>query len=237
MCTVSSLTEIGSDEGAVQGCDRTGILFDIGIGAPHMRACIRTSDRDLISALREHAGKELFGADAAALHHILMANPDRVFSSNLGRVEVKTPIAGEYGSTTPGPHTHVLPDLLTHKRTHAANVPIPDGYVPCLNVFPPNSARDGRGNARTFDIDAHTAFQEILSDHGDPVANHIKQMVIRNLTMGLGPDSIEQPQNRVERTALRVALRQFPLSHGESKELDAWRSVYEPNEGKSRQSG
>lgn len=231
------LEELGHDGDAIREQNQGDVLFDIGLGAPHMQACIRTSDRGLISLLREYSGTSLFGDDATVLHGILHKSPDRVFHSRLGRIEVTTPIAHEDGETALGPHTHVLPELLAHGRTHAASVPIPEGFLPCLNVFPPNPARDDRGNARPFDSEAHALFQHILADHGDETGNQVKEQVNRCLAAGEAPSVMESNLSRIERTALRVALRQHYHTHGDSDMLSAWREVYEPNDGDRNQPG
>lgn len=233
----TSLKELGYDTDAVREQNKGDILFDIGLGAPHMQACIRTSDQDLISLLRKHTGTPPFGDDTTALHEILHKSPDRVFLSRLGRIEVATPIAHEGGETALGPHTHVLPELLAHGRTHAANVPIPDGVLPCLNVFPPNPARDDRGDARPFSSEDHALFQGVLLDHGEEAANRIKHQVNEHLSEGNEPSVMRKNLKRVERTALRVALRQHFHTHGDSDLLRTWREVYEPNDDNRKQSG
>lgn len=229
----SVLTENESDSGALKADCRNERLFDIGVGAPHVDAFVRTTDRHLTSILQNHTGKPLFDDHASdALHVILMQSPDRVFVSSLGRIEVRTPISHEDGETETGPHTHVLPDLLASGRTHAANVPIPDGYLSCMNIFPPNPARDNRGDPRCFDRDDHILFQDILLTYGDPTGNAIKRQVRSLIAGGEGPESLARPENgfsRIERTALRVALRQLRFTTGNSPLLDQWISIYEPN--------
>ena len=84
---------------------------------------------------------------ASAMGIILATNPHRVFLSRLGRVEVFQPIPPPDGKSPDGPHTHVLPGLLRHRRTHPATEPIPDGLVPCAHVYPPHPAKDGMGRA------------------------------------------------------------------------------------------
>lgn len=237
LASTATLKEVGPDGDAIHEQDREGVLFDIGLGAPHVQACIRTPDADLIAVLREHANFPLFGENATALHEILHRSPDRVFLSQLGRIEVATPITHEDDETALGPHTHVLPELLAHDRTHAANLPVPSGYLPCLNVFPPNPARDERGDARSFDPEDHTRFQGILRDHGDPAANRTKRLVTEHLSAGHDPTVMNPNLNRIERTALRVTLRQYFHTHGDSDLLESWRIAFEPNDGEQGQSG
>ena len=121
---------------------------------------------------------------------ILATNPHRVFLSRLGRVEVFQPIPPPDGKSPDGPHTHVLPGLLRHRRTHAATEPIPDGLVPCAHVYPPHPAKDGMGRARPFDRAHHEAFQAILRSYGDPKFLALKQQVLDAVAAGADPSAI-----------------------------------------------
>ena len=140
---------------------------------------------------------------------ILAANPHRVFLSQLGRVEVFQPIPPPDGKSPDGPHTHVLPGLLRHRRTHAATEPIPDGLVPCAHVYPPHPAKDGMGRARPFDRTRHDAFQAILRSYGDPTFLALKQQVVNAVVAGADPSAVAVPEQRFTRTNIRVTLRQL----------------------------
>lgn len=134
------LTEIGPDRDALRPDERGAILFDLGIGLDSVEACVRTAHPDLVAALRRAEGRSLFAAEELA-GAMLTFSPHRVFVSALGRIEVFQPIPPPGGRSPDGPHTHVLPKLLAHGRTHAATVPVPDGLVPCLSVHPPAHPR------------------------------------------------------------------------------------------------
>ena len=115
---------------------------------------------------------------------ILATSPHRVFISRLGRIEVCQPIPPHDGRSPQGPHTHVLVDLLKHRRTHAATEPIPDGFVPCAHVYPPHPAKDALGEPRPFDAARHDAFQEMLRTFGDPDQIALKQRVMAAVAAG-----------------------------------------------------
>ena len=140
---------------------------------------------------------------------ILAANPHRVFLSRLGRVEVFQPIPPPDGKSPEGPHTHVLPGLLRHRRTHAATEPIPDGLVPCAHVYPPHPAKDGMGHAPPFDRARHDAFQSILRSYGDPAFVALKQQVTERRRGRSRPVRRRGPDQRFARTNIRVTLRQL----------------------------
>lgn len=141
----ATLTEIGRDDDALRPEDRGALLFDLGLGTASLDAMIRTADPDLIAALRAAAGRPVFASGILAA--IVKASPNRVFASRLGRIEVFGAIPAPDGRSPEGPHTHLLPQLLAHRRTHAATVPIPDGFVPCLGLHPGAAAHAGAAPA------------------------------------------------------------------------------------------
>ena len=125
------LTELGPDTQALREHDRDVVLFDLGLGALQVDCCVRVAEPEIATQLRAHCGHPVFGGSAMGI--ILAASPHRVFLSRLGRVEVFQPIPPPDGKSPDGPHTHVLPGLLRHRRSHAATEPIPDGLVPCAH--------------------------------------------------------------------------------------------------------
>lgn len=135
----AELTEIGMDAQAIRTEDRAAVLFDLGLGFPNLDACIRTNDAALIAELRAACGRSLFAPGNSIGMTIALASPHRVFMSALGRIEVFQPIPPPDGRSPEGPHTHLLPKLLAHRRTHAATVPVPDGFLPCLGLHPPQA--------------------------------------------------------------------------------------------------
>jgi hypothetical protein len=223
----TELTELGPDEESLRDEDRGGILFDIGLGTMQVDACVRCDDPEVIAALRRHAGKSVFATDSGAMGVVLHANPHRVFMSRLGRVEVFQPIPPPGGKSPEGPHTHVLPKLLAHHRTHAATEPVPAGWIPCAHLYPPHPARDGMGRGRPFEVNGHTKFQNLLMRYGDPASVALKRRVIYLVTAGHGPVGTEIADDRLSRTSVRIALRQLRESETSSSALAAWLSAYE----------
>ena len=153
------LTELGPDAKALRAEDRDGVLFDLGLDAMQADACIRVSDPALAANLRSCAGRPVFDSGNPAMSFILAASPHRVFLSRVGRIEVFQPIPPPYGRSPEGPHTHVLPRLLQHKRTHAATEPVPDGFVPCAHLYPAHAARNALGRPLPFVQQRHKSFR------------------------------------------------------------------------------
>jgi hypothetical protein len=222
-----ALTELGPDAHALREEERDDVLFDLGLGCMQVDALIRTRDPDLIARLRSDAGRSLFAPGNSAMMAILGANPHRVFVSRLGRVEVFQPIPPADGKSPEGPHTHVLPKLLAHGRTHSATEPVPDGLVPCAHCYPPHPAKDALGQARPFDPGFHASFETLLRSFGDPATVALKHQVTTAVAAGGGPDDADIPNSRFARAAVRVALRQMRARGECSPALDAWASAFD----------
>ena len=221
------LTELGPDAQALRAQDRGGVLFDLGLGVLQVDCCIRTSDAALTDGLRAHAGRSLFEHGNLAMGLILRHSPHRVFMTRAGRAEVYQAIPVPGGTAPEGPHTHVLPKLLAHGRTHAATEPIPKGWVSCAHLYPAHPLRDGYGRARPFDGGRYAAFQRLLSRHGDAEHLQLKRNVIKALNAGAGPEAIAMPSDRFAQASIRVALRQLKASSGTSPALTAWFAAHD----------
>jgi len=217
------LTELGPDREPLRAQDAGEVLFDMGLDQPQVVFCIRTRDPALLDTLRAAAGRSLFEPGNTAMGAILAAHPHRLALTALGRVEVYQKIGGPEtgGKSPPGPHTHVLPNLLRAKRTHSANIALPEGLIPCAFFYPPNPLADAMGETRPFDAAADAAFARLFDAWGLPEPQAVKGTLAGMLAAGAPPDSL-QPATREGRRALRVALRQRRQTHGEDPQLAAW---------------
>ncbi|MEM7067997.1 MAG: hypothetical protein AAF478_03860 [Pseudomonadota bacterium] len=204
------LTELGPDEGAIVEADRQGILFDMGLSLLNCDFCIRTSNEELLQTLRENLGRSLFDQDNPAMEAILKHHPNRVSITKAGRVEVFQKIGGpDTGGKSPiGPHTHVLPKLLKSGRTHTANTPIPEGWVPIAYLHPGNPVSGPLGEDRDFEPALYNQFQALVEAYGLPQSIDIKKQLKEALEGGASPAIFSEPEDRYTRTALRVGLRQ-----------------------------
>jgi len=218
------VTELGPDIGALREEERDEILFDLGIGAAHCDICVRTSDSEILRALRAAAGQPLL--DTALFDTLRDMSPARVFLSRLGRVEVCTPIPGPHGKTPDGPHTHVLRKILGRGRTHSANLPLPDRLFPCAEMFPASAIRDMHGARQQFDRGRHEAFQRLLADYGDASCLNAKRETTEAVRSGRPPRE-EPSYTRSQRLARRVALRQIAHIDGPSPALAAWKNAFD----------
>ena len=221
------LTEIGPDREALLNRDRSAILFDLGLGTLQIDACIRVNDADVAAALRSRTGQFVFAADSDAMRIILAANPHRVFISRLGRAEVFQSIPPPGGKSPDGPHTHVLPKLLAHGRTHAATEPLPEGWIPCAHLFPAHPLRDQLGRKRAFRPDLHAAFQAMLDRYGVPELAKFKRSIVEAAAAGRGPEAVTFPSDRTARATVRVTLRQLAELEPRAPALAGWLAAYD----------
>lgn len=221
------LTELGPDAEAMRAEDRTAVLFDLGLGAMQVDICVRVADPALAARLRQCTGRPVFAADSPAMGAILAASPHRVFIGRLGRIEVYQPIPPAHGRSPEGPHTHVLPRLLQHGRSHPATEPVPEGWVPCAHCYPAHPAKDALGEPRPFDAEAHRAFQAMLERFGDPALIRLKRQVAEALAAGHEPSAIAITNKRFARASVRVALRQLVAAGDGPHALAAWRAAHD----------
>ncbi len=220
------VTEVGPDANALCPAHRDGILFDMGLALPHVDVYVRSCDAELTAALRRGCGANVLEPHSPAMQAVKTHSPHRVFVSPLGRIEVYQAIPVTVTPT--GPHTHVLPDLLATGRTHSANTPIPDDWVPCLTLYPPNPISDGLGERKPFDAAQHDAFQELLGTWGQSEYLDEKRRVTLALSANTPPDTYARPPSRLARTALRTTLRQRVYTDGHTPVLARWRARFDP---------
>jgi hypothetical protein len=220
-------TEIGPDTDALRAEDRAAVLFDLGLGTLQLNPCIRTGDADVIAALRKWIGRSLFEPGKGAMAVVLAANPHSVFISRLGRVEVYQRIPPPDGKSPEGPHTHLLPRLLRHKRTHAATEFVPAGFVPCAHLYPPHPARDALGKCMPFSQNRHASFQHLLARFGEPKFLDIKRMVHDGVSAAHAPFALSHLDDRFSRAALRMPLRQIKMSGETAPSIDAWIAAHD----------
>ena len=129
------VTELGADSASVCSHFANDVLFDLGLGIPHVRVCVRTAQASLLDRLRQNVGRPLLGHDQELAQALAAASPHRVFFSRLARIEVFAAIPTE--RTPNGPHTHLLPDLLgTTDETLEAM--IPTTHSSCLSLYFPD---------------------------------------------------------------------------------------------------
>ncbi|CUH80150.1 hypothetical protein TRM7557_02744 [Tritonibacter multivorans] len=223
------LTCLGPDHAALRDQDRGAEVFDMGLGQYQVDFCIRTQDPVLLEILCANEGKSLFDPENPAMGAILKAHPHRIALTRLGRVEVYQMIGGpDTGGTSPeGPHTHVLPKLLRADRTHSANTPIPEGWVPCCGVHPENPVMTRMGADRAFDKAAFDAFQELLATWGADAYLGGKLSVWELLKAETPVDLAAEPATREGRAGWRNGMRQWRVLHGSSDLLERYAQAFD----------
>jgi hypothetical protein len=220
------IASLGPDRDAIRPEDRAAELFDMGVGAANMTACVRTADPELRALLHGAAGTS-YVERADLLTAIVHASPHRVFISDAGRLEVFQRIGAPGGHSPEGPHTHLLPKLLAARRTHQASIALPRGRMPVLTLYPPNPVIDPLGADRPFDPAAADAFAAIVARWADPTHRAEKERAVEALRAGAAADGYEPPRSRSGRLALRVALRQLAAA-GDVETVAPWRLRFDP---------
>lgn len=230
----TALTELGPDDDALRAEERGAVLFDMGLGTANIDVCVRTRDPALIEVLRADAGQSLLVPDSAAMAAIKRASPMRVFRSTVGRIEVYQRIGSTRRNipTPEGPHTHVLPGLLSRERTHAATVPVPEGRLPVLTLYPTNPVSDGRGRRRRFDSTRHSRFQAIVERLAPRGYVAEKRRVAAAVAANRPPHAYDPPASRINRLAMKVALRQMAHT-APAPALDDWRRTWDTVEDRA----
>lgn len=220
----SVLTDLGPDREAARPQDRTAILFDIGIGMPHVDFCVRTRDRSLIRLLREGLGVSILAGANPQIEAIKQSSPSRVCMSRLGRIEVFQHIGSHrrHKPSPTGPHTHLFPALLQKRRDNRGNGVVPDGWLSALDLYPGNPVTDRNGRARPFDIALHTAFQELLERHAPPGYMEEKLLVAAAVVAGMEPHQFPEDEAPAARIARQITLRQMLHTHPDFTPVRTW---------------
>jgi hypothetical protein len=106
-------------------------------------------------------------------------------------------------------------------------MPIPDGWVPALNLHPPSPVTDTLGHPRPFDAAAHDAFQILLREYAPASLTAEKERIVCAVLAGEKPDAYSPAPTRAGRKAARVALRQMLHTHPGSPAVPAWLAFFD----------
>ena len=223
------LTELGPDRHAIRAEDRDAVLFDMGLGLAHVDACVRSNSSELLKTLRAYCGRSLLAPGNATMPAVKEASPQRVFVSQLGRVEVYQRIgsAGVHPLTPLGPHTHVLPRLLAARRSNAEADDAPAYHRACATLYPKHPLMDNLGNRKAYDRDAHAHFTALMDRWGDAAFLTHKRQAIRAMRGGVIARRYQAPTDAKGRHALRIAIRELAQQMGDTDIIDAWRRRFD----------
>jgi len=218
------ITELGPDRDALQEKHQSAILFDLGLGAENIDFCIRTEDSVLIDALRQCRNQSFFETSPELKDSILQLSPHRVILSRIGRIEVYQPIGLE--KTPEGSHTHLLPKLLASRRTHSANIPVPDGYLPVLSLYPEHALGSAGDDNRQMNTKLFDNFQKLLAMWGRKAYVEEKRRVQQAILSGENPKNFAMAPERYVRAAVKVAIRQMRYLYPDLGNVHRWDSFF-----------
>ncbi len=214
--------EIGRDHDAIRAEDRDMILFDCGLAQANVDFCIRTRDPELIAALRENQGKAAGASDNSAWPMVMARHPHRISLTAAGRCEVYQKIGGPDTDwkSPPGPHTHLLPKLLAAGRTHSANTPIPEGWLPVASLHPASPFAHADGSLRdTFCHATWARYGALMETFRTPEVKALRQSLARGHngtpaeTMVIDADDLPEGTVLPSGRHLRHAQRVWELEH------------------------
>lgn len=223
------VTELGPDRGAIRVADRDALLFDMGLGLPHVDACVRSSDPRLLECLRAACGRSLLAHGNPLMSILKQASPHRVFVSEIGRVEVYQPIVqpGARPATPLGPHTHVLPRLLAARRANADDHDAPPYHRACAYLYPRHPLMNSLGHRKPYDRDAHARFAKLMRQWGDADFVAEKERAREAMRARADAGDYRPPTDRKGRDALRIAIREHAQEGGDARVLSDWRTRFD----------
>ncbi|NVK20286.1 MAG: hypothetical protein HWE30_16435 [Methylocystaceae bacterium] len=106
------------------------------MGRKEARFCIKTTHPELIDLLREFEGQNILEIYNQIAPKMIPYSPVRVVETALGRLEIASKIPMPDEKTTPGSHTHFLPDHIMTERTMPAGMEIPNHYLAGAIFYP-----------------------------------------------------------------------------------------------------
>ncbi len=223
------LSELGPDRHAIRREDGGAVLFDLGLGLPHVDACVRTDSPELLKILRAGCGQSVLAPGNSVMSAVKEASPHRVFVSQLGRLEVYQRIGepAAHPATPLGPHTHVLPRLLRAGRARAEDNDAPAYHRACATLYPKHPLMDNLGNRTAYDRGAHARFTALMERWGDTAFLAEKKRATRAMRDGVDARRYRAPANTKGRHALRIAIRELAQQIGETHAIDDWRRRFD----------
>ena len=122
------------------------------------------------------------------------------------------------------------------KKTHAANITLPAGLVPCAYLHPGNPLVDGLGEPRTYRAELATAFSDLYDAYAPDDLKSLKAALHAAIDAGHGPGDFPEPATRAGRLTLRVGLRQLAQAarhtgdDGKLSLIKAWLECFDGGE-------
>jgi len=215
---------LGIDHRALRPEDRAHRLFGLGVGHGAVDMAVRTDDGGLIAAMEAAEGRPFIG-DAVLMGHVLRAQPHRVLLSPIGRIEIFQSVPPPDGKSPEGPHTHLLPGLVTKDRPHSSNIPIPAGWQSVLNIHPRSPWRNALGERHDYRPEVDAAFAPLLARYGLEEDHAVEQNLRAAIQWGAEPGPADWPDTRRGRTKARIVLRRM-AADGDSR-VAPWRAAFD----------
>lgn len=140
-----NLTDLGPDTGAIDPAERTGRLFDLGVGRKEARYLVRVAPGPACEALLRHVGTPFRDSLPLVGPALMAGSPVRVIETALGRLEVTSPAPPPGDRSPEGPNIHLLPARLASGAALPAGMELPRAYLPGAIFYPPGTERPDDG--------------------------------------------------------------------------------------------
>ena len=185
------LRELGKDANPLEENHKDHILFDLGVGLRNSLFCIRTCHDELIALMRGYIGKKITTTQHPILEAIVDVSPTRVYQK-ISRAR-----------TPKGPHTHLLPELLSVANKQSVENSPSTKSLPMMTFYPKRrSRRDPCG------IKSCQNFNRLLRIFGDRDYYRAKNLAISGLLKNDLAENLRYFQSSIEKTALKITLLQ-----------------------------
>ncbi len=195
------LRELGKDANPLEEHHKDHILFDLGVGLRNSLFCIRTCHDELIALMRGYIGKKITTTQHPILEAIVDVSPTRVVSSKIGRIEVYQKISRV--RTPKGPHTHLLPKLLSLTSKQSEDNSPSTKSLPMITFYPKRRSRHD-----PYGIKSCQNFNRLLRIFGDRDYYRAKNLAISGLLKNDLAENLRCFQSSIEKTALKITLLQ-----------------------------
>ena len=195
------LRELGKDANPLEESDEDHILFDLGVDLRNSLFCIRTCHDELIALMRGYIGKKITTPQHPVLEAIVDVSPTRVVSSKIGRIEVYQKISRI--RTPTGPHTHLLPELLSLTSKQSVDNSPSTKALPMVTFHPKRRSRHD-----PYGVNSCQNFDRLLREFGDKDYYKAKNHAISGLLKKNLAENFRYFQSTIEKSALKIALLQ-----------------------------
>ena len=151
--------------------------------------------------MKGYIGEKITTPLHPVLEAIVDVSPTRVVSSKIGRIEVYQKISRV--RTPKGPHTHLLPELLSSSNKESVGNSLSTTSLPMITFHPKRLSRQDPYGAKSCQN-----FNRLLREFGDRNYYKAKNLAISGLLKNNLAENLKYFRSSLEKTALKITLLQ-----------------------------